>query len=196
LTHEDPLDPRLAYAACLFTLAYVPIHVVWALGGTLLLPGGDATASLPGLRAANWIVSAFLVVGAIVVLALVRHWGRRIPRALLLVPIYVAAIVCLSHALFGFITKGLYLAGVQGAVSSPMASSWTAAERARAIWLDLAVFEPWFLLEGVLLTAVGRQAIVRLAGRRWWIVGVVVGALLLLVFGGVLAFKGLTFAIG
>lgn len=187
---------RLAYAACLFTLAYVPIHVVWAMGGTLLLPGGARTAALPGLGPVTWIVSALLVLGAVIVLGLARPWGRRLHPAVLLVPVYVAAIVCLSHALFGFVTKALYVAGFHGVVDFPAVAARSAAERLHAARLDLALFEPWFMIEGLLLAAAGHEAIPTGRARRRWTAAVVIGALGLLLFGAVLARNHLHFAIG
>src|SRR6478672_3525950 len=36
-----------------------------------------------------------------------------------LAPVWAAAVVCVSHGLFGIATKGLYLAGLKSAVSWP-----------------------------------------------------------------------------
>ena len=166
------------------------------MGGTLLLPGGEGTATLPGLREANWIVSVLLVLGAVVVLGLVRPWGQRLPRALLLVPVGIAAVVCLSHGLFGFISKALYLAGVHGAVSWPTGAAWSAAERSAAVWRDLTIFEPWFVLEGLLLAAAGQQAVITPQGRRRWSAAMVRGTVVLLLFGLLLVLSHRRFAIG
>ena len=56
--------PLVVYLAALVALAGIPIHLYWALGGTWGLPGGAATADLPGLHATNAIVSVLLAVGA------------------------------------------------------------------------------------------------------------------------------------
>ncbi len=45
--------PLMVYLAALVALAGIPIHLYWALGGTWGLPGGAATAGLPGLHATN-----------------------------------------------------------------------------------------------------------------------------------------------
>jgi hypothetical protein len=169
---------------------------VWALGGTFFLPGGEHTAALPGLRQANWIVSGLLLFGAVVVLGLVRPWGRRLPRALFLVPVGIAAVVCLSHGLFGFATKALYLAGVHGAVSWPTGAAWSAAERTAAVWRDLTIFEPWFVLEGLLLAAAGRQAVITPQRRRRWTAAMWRGTVVLLLFGLLLVLSHRRFAIG
>ena len=63
--------------------------------------------------------------------------------------------VCVSHGLFGIATKGLYLAGVKSAVSWPE-RGLTAGQKNLAALHDLAIFEPWFLILGVLLALAGR----------------------------------------
>ena len=56
--------PLVVYLAALVAVAGIPIHLYWASGGTWGLPGGAATADLPGLQATNAIVSVLLAVGA------------------------------------------------------------------------------------------------------------------------------------
>ncbi len=68
-----------------WALAYVPIHVYWALTGSLR-PFGELPGSLTDSqwRQANW-AACFVITGAAVVsLALVQPWGRRLPRPILL----------------------------------------------------------------------------------------------------------------
>jgi hypothetical protein len=85
-----------------------------------------------GLRAVNLVVSALLACGAVYQYGHTRPWARRPPARLVLAPVWAAAVVCVSHGLFGIATKGLYLAGLKTAVSWPppsclsrrSASSW------------------------------------------------------------------------
>ena len=56
--------PLVVYLAALVALAGIPIHLYWALGGTWGLPGGAATAGLPGLHATNATISVLLAAGA------------------------------------------------------------------------------------------------------------------------------------
>ncbi len=182
-----PSRPTLAHLApCLLTVASIPIHAYWAAGGQLLLPGGAVTAALPAVHAANWAVSVLLAMGAVILLALARPAGRRIPVGLLLGPIWIGAVVCVSHGLFGLVTKGLYVSGLHGAVNYPVAG-WTSAQKNAAAALDLTVFEPWFLLEGVLLALAGRQFLPAAAARRRWTLTLLAGVVLTGTFGAVLA---------
>jgi uncharacterized protein DUF3995 len=191
--------PVWAYSAFWFTVAFIPIHVYWAMGGTFCLPAAALIpASKPAVQLANWGVAVLLATGAAVVLALARPAGRVHP-APLLAPIWIGSVVCVSHAVFGVITKGLYLSGVHGAVNFPALPGASAATAAAAnhtaAVLDLAVFEPWFLIEGILLLLVGRQFLPTLTARRRWILSVIIGTALIDVFGTLLAVSKLHFAV-
>src|SRR5580704_16549489 len=69
--------PLAVYLSALVAVAGIPVHLYWALGGTWGLPGGAATANLPGLHATNAIVSVLLAVGAAWLFGLTRPWARR-----------------------------------------------------------------------------------------------------------------------
>ena len=84
----------------------------------------------------------------------------------MLAPVWAAAVVCVSHGLFGIATKGLYLAGVKSAVSWPE-HALTAGQKNLAALHDLAIFEPWFLVLGLLLALAGRWFAGPAASRRW-----------------------------
>jgi len=154
----------MAYVAALVVLAGVPIHLYWVLGGTWGLPGGAATAGLPGLHATNAVVSVLLAAGAALVFGLTRPWARRPPALVLLAPVWVGSVACISHGLYGMVTKGLYAAGAHSVVSYP--EPLTAGQKNHAALLDLGVFEPWFLVQGLLLLFAGRWFACTAAGRR------------------------------
>ncbi len=135
------------------------------MGGQWWLPGGATTTAIPALRPANWAMSVLLLVGAILLVALARPANLRIPAGLLLVPIWIGAAVCVSHGLFGMVTKGLYVSGLHAAVSYPL-GHWTAAQKSTSAARDLMAFEPWFLLEGVLLALAGRSFLGTATARR------------------------------
>src|SRR6266702_5245775 len=173
--------PLMVYLAALVALADIPIHLYWALGGTWALPGGAATAGLPGLRATDAVVSVLLAVGAALVLGLTRPWARRLPALVTLTPIWLGSVVCISHGLYGMVTKGLYVAGAHTVVSFP--EPLTAAQKNLAAVLDLGVFEPWFLVQGLLLLYAGRWFARTATGRRRWTLSLVVGTVLVVALG-------------
>lgn len=157
--------PLMIYLAALVALAGIPIHLYWALGGTWGLPGGATTAGLPGLHTTNAIVSVLLAAGAALVFGLSMPWARRPPAVVMLTPLWLGSVVSVSHALYGMVTKGLYVAGAQSAVSYP--APLTAAQKNHAALLDLGLFEPWFLIQGLLLLLAGRWFARTAAGHRW-----------------------------
>lgn len=191
-TAPPPSRPVWAYSAFWVTVAFIPIHVYWALGGTFWLPPAALIpANQQATQVANWGVSVLLAIGAAIVLALARPVGRRVHPALLLAPIWIGSVVCVSHAAFGIVTKSLYLAGVHGAVDFPALPGTSVAAAAAAnhtaAVLDLAVFEPWFLLEGILLLLAGRQFLQTPKARRRWTMSVIAGTALIGAYGILLA---------
>ncbi len=115
---------------------------------------------------------------------------------LILIALGIGGVVCISHALYGFATKGLYLAGYDTIDFPDIGDGWSEAEKHRAVVLDLAVFEPWFLIEGVLLALVGWQFIGTAQRRRLWTTGIAAGTLAITLFGAILALTGARLAIG
>ena len=129
----EPSRPVWAYWAFWVTVAFIPIHVYWAMGGTFWLPAAALIpANKPAVQVANWGVSVLLAIGAAIVLALARPVGLRVHPALLLAPIWIGSVVCVSHAVFGIITKSLYLGGLDGAVNVPALPGASAATAAAA----------------------------------------------------------------
>jgi Protein of unknown function (DUF3995) len=193
-----PVQPQrgrlTVYLAALAALAAIPIHMYWALGGTWGLPGGAATAGLPGIRATNIAVSVLLACGAAYLYGLTRPWTRRPPALLMLAPVWAASVVCISHGLFGIVTKGLYVAGMHAAVSWPE-HDLTAAQKNVAALRDLAAFEPWFLIQGLLLVLAGRWLARTPTERRRWTLSLVAGIVLVDAFGIVLAVTHHHFAV-
>ena len=179
--HTSRRGPLVVYLAALVTLAAIPIHLYWALGGTWGLPGGAAEAGLPGMRPTNAIVAVILVAGAALLTGLTRPWARRLPGPVKLTPIWLGSVVCVSHGLYGMATKGLYAAGAHSAVSFP--EPLTAAQKNLAALHDLSVFEPWFLIQGLLLLLAGRWLAKTATGRRRWTLSLLAGIVLVDAFG-------------
>lgn len=195
---ELPPRPVWVHLAFVFTILFMLLHVYWAVGGTWGLPL-LAKHDKSAVQAVNWVVSAIMVFGAVFVLALKRRTGGRLRAWVLLVPIWTAAVVCISHAFYGFFTKALYLSGRHGAVDFPVVPGVGAAEAAEANHLsavqDLLVFEPCFLVQGVVLALAAWQFIRTGAGRRRWWTSLVVGVLVIDVFGALLSLAGMRFAV-
>jgi len=167
-----PRGPQVAYLAALAALAGIPIHLYWAAGGTWGLPGGAAAAGLPGVRATNLAVSVLLACGAAFLYGLTRPWSRR--------P-------------FGMATKSLYAGGVQSAVAWP--GHLTAGQKNLAALYDLGVFEPWFLIQGLLLALAGRWFARTATGCRRWTLSLAAGIVLIDAFGIALAVTQHRFAV-
>ncbi len=134
------LRSRAAIVGVAWALAYLPIHVYWALTASFW-PAGDLPASLDPeqWKVANWGASVVIVGAALVCLALDRPWGDLLPRRMLLGFGYVGAVFAILH-------WGLISAQTVFIVAGATERSATSFDR----W-NLYVFEPWFLGMGILL---------------------------------------------
>ena len=186
-------------AAFVFTILFMALHVYWAVGGTWGLPPATLGREAE-VQAANWVVSAIMLIGALYILALDRPISRKIPSWLLLPPIWIGAVVCLSHGVFGLATKALYLSGRHGAVNFPDLPGRSEAEVAGsnrlAAWHDLLVFEPCFILQGALLALAAWHFIRGPAARRRWSMSIVAGTAAIDILGTALTLVGTHISIG
>ncbi|WP_163509382.1 DUF3995 domain-containing protein [Fodinicola acaciae] len=123
------------YAGFWWALAYVPIHVYWAFGGSAAFLG--LTRSTPEFALANWGACVVIVGAALVSLALVRDWGRLAPRWALQGTAWIGAVAGILH----------------WAASTTVALTRLSGPD----WWNLLVFEPWFLLMGIFLIVAAIQ---------------------------------------
>ena len=137
-----------------------------------------SAAALPQWRAINWAASPVLVLAGLVGVGLIwawRHGSRRWGLVLLLASLAGCAIAA-SHGVYGIVSRALQVAGVVQVDGQP----FDAGRHPWVLW-DLLVFEPWFLIEGVLFGVAGWCYLASRAGRRRWLaacaVGVAVGLL-------------------
>jgi hypothetical protein len=142
------------YAAFGWGLVFAGISFYWGCGGTLGLDtvGGDiesmAKAGDPKIYLAVWVTGVLKVVGAVLALALVRAWGRRLPRRPLLVLGWCAAVLLTLYG--GFLVAADALADA-GVITPSGPIDWTALR-----W-HLWVWDMSFLVWGLLFAAALRR---------------------------------------
>lgn len=167
------------YAVFLWSIAYMLPHLYWALGGTagqaLLRP---SILELPQWELINWVASGFLTAAGCLGLAFVYHRQRGFLRWLLLAIALAGCSLATSHGMYGIVNRILQIAGVAAVESAP----FKLTEHTYVVW-DLVLFEPWFLIEGILLGLVGWYALDKPHHRQIWLILCVVGIIVGLVTG-------------
>jgi hypothetical protein len=116
------------------------------LGGTVGLAGTFEDPAT--MRRASLIAGLGILLVGLGALALVRPWGLRLPRRLVIVPALAGSAYAAAHALTAYVTKPLHALGV---VELRFHGWATRDEPAQFAW-DLLFYEPWFLGLGVLVT--------------------------------------------
>ncbi len=191
--HNPQPQPPLArclvwsgYAVFIWSLGYMLPHLYWALGGTagltLLKP---TILDLAQWELINWVASIFLTGAGCLGLAFIYFPRRRWLGALLLAIAWAGCSLATSHGLYGIVNRGLQMAGLAALEGGPFA--W--AEHAYVFW-DLVLFEPWFLIEGILLAVLGRCYLRQARHRRLWLVACLLG----IGFGLITGLMGVRFA--
>jgi hypothetical protein len=103
------------------------------------------------------------IVGALVALALTQPWGRYLPRWLMLLFTWAGGVVLTLHALYGYVVHGLAALGiltwtqVQQLAGAPV-TPVSAEDVRELITASLLVWNPWFLLGGILFLVVAWYA--------------------------------------
>ncbi len=130
-----------AYAASAWALVFAAVHLYWALGGTAGLPKGMSVDMNPALFVIDVLAVPLSVVGALLALSLVRPWGRLFPHRLLLASAWAVCALLVIHSAPTLVEGGLVVTGLRD------------AELPVLEWWSLFVYEPWFLVGGVLYGA-------------------------------------------
>lgn len=152
-----------AYAACAWAFAFAAMSFYWAAGGTA---GADtlgpavtdpALARDPGFVALLWGTGALKLAGGLMALALVQRWGRIMPRWLLLTATW-------GGGLFMLVYAGLNL-GVRGLMAVGVLRTPDSMRTAAAQW-HLLLWDPWWLLGGILFVAASWLASAHPAAHR------------------------------
>ncbi len=152
-----------AYAAAVWAGAFAAVSLYWALGGMIgidtlggrieeLARSGGAAASLLG-----WGATVLKAAGVVFALALVRRWGRVFGRRPLLVAGWAATVVLIGY---GGLTVGAELLVAVGVLVPP-----AGVDRYAFYW-HLALWDPYFLLWGVLLGIAMRHYRLNTGPRR------------------------------
>jgi hypothetical protein len=137
-----------AYAAAIAAFAYALVSLYWALGGHALVStiGGYAEQSarrggaLPVLIALA--ATSAKVAGGLLALALVRPWGRMVPRRWLLAGSAGASALLVVYGGLTVLLGALVLSGAIHPAGS--------ADRTALRW-HVGVWDLWFLMWGILL---------------------------------------------
>lgn len=134
-------------------LLYALVSVYWAVGGTVGLDtlGGElerlARARDPAMVAVVWLTAGLKLIAAVLGLAVVQEWGRRMPRRTLLTLSWGAATVLVLYG--GSLVVGQTLVKV-GVIQA------SADVDGKAFHWHLFLWDPWFLVWGLLLGAATR----------------------------------------
>ena len=113
---RPPAAARAAIVAFCWAVGFVALHVYWFLGGRVGF--GDQADPLPGRPTSigGWIfelvVWTMFAAGLIVPLALVRPWGTRIPRRLLMALMWIGAGVLLARGGAGLVDDAVRFSGL------------------------------------------------------------------------------------
>jgi hypothetical protein len=145
----------LGYAAATVWFAFAAVSFYWAAGGTTGLDtlGGTiealALARVPTLIAVTWVTGVLKVGAGVLALALVQPWGRRLRQRPLRLAGWCGAALTVVYGVVQFTSVGLVATGVV-ATSEP--------ESSKALFWRLVLWEPWFVVCGVLLGLATRSA--------------------------------------
>lgn len=173
---DNGVSPRAStiagYAVALWSLLYLAPHLVWAFGArvgfTTLHP---SIATLPQWRTINWIASGILAIAALLGLAMRRRsTSVAVHRATITVA-WLGSCVATAHGLVGI---GMRIATLSSWPSQAGAPAW--------LYWDLLAFEPWFLIEGLLLAVAGGALLSDARQRTRWAGACVAGTAIAIIF--------------
>jgi hypothetical protein len=140
----------VAYAASAWAFAFAAMSLYWAAGGTFGVgTQADSIRELAVTRPA-WFVATLWVTGVmkatagLIALALVRPWGRAIPPRMVVVAAWGTGVLL---ALYGGANLAVRAMMGLGVLSTPESMRSAAAR-----W-HLLVWDPWWLLGGILFCA-------------------------------------------
>jgi hypothetical protein len=148
-----------AYAGCIWAVLYaVFVRFYQAAGGSIGIPGQPKDPE--GFYMVSYISGVIIMFCGFVLIALIKPWGKVVPnwipfiggrkihRLIILIPTLFCTVYLIAHGVTGMITKALFLAGV---ITINLQPYWIAIDmHSLALW-DLLLYEPWFLILGILV---------------------------------------------
>ncbi|TVX96679.1 DUF3995 domain-containing protein [Cohnella terricola] len=174
------------YAVFIWSVAYMLPHLYWAMGGKLglsiLKPG---ISESPQWEMINWVASVFLTAVGLLGITLIYLRKRKLLSWSLLAVLLAGCSVATSHGIYGIGYRILQITGVIGIELE----SFNAKQHVFVLW-DLFIFEPWFLIEGILLGILGWCFMNNPRHRRIWLTLCTIGVL----FGLITGLLGVRFA--
>jgi hypothetical protein len=160
-------------------MAYMLPHLYWALGGrvglSLLKPGVAASSQFELI---NWISLPIFIVAGLVGLGFIYLGKSKILSLLLLSISALGCSIASSHGIFGIIYRGLQIAGAIGLENR----TFDIHDDMYVVW-DMFIFEPWFLIEGILLAIAGWCFLKGARSRKIWLMVCILGTIVGLVTG-------------
>ena len=141
---------RAGYAAGAWAFAFAALSFYWAAGGTAgvdtVSPGVKdlALARAPWFVAVLWVTAALKLGAGLLALALIRPWGRWIPRWMLLIGAWGAGALLTLYGGLGLARSVPVLFGLIS-VAEPL-------DRAVLRWY-VFLWQPYWLLGGILFLA-------------------------------------------
>ncbi|HET7578218.1 MAG TPA: DUF3995 domain-containing protein [Bacillales bacterium] len=163
------------YAVLIWSIAYMLPHLYWGLGGVRgLILFTPLVLEFPQLKLINLVASVFLIAAGCLGLAFIYFKHRNLTSGLLLAITLIGCSISTSHGIYGVVYRILQITGVVELDSE----TFNGQHFSYVLW-DLFLFEPWFLIEGILLGVVGWFYLNKPRHRQIWfilcLVGITVG---------------------
>ena len=142
------------YAAAIWAGLFGLVSLYWALGGLFAIDtvGGRieelARARDPQAYLLGWGATAGKAAGVLLALALVQHWGRIVPRVLLLIAGWAATVLLIGY--------GGLTVGAEALVALHVLHLSSGVDTYAFYW-HLALWDPYFLVWGILFGLAVRQ---------------------------------------
>ncbi|MDT9598490.1 DUF3995 domain-containing protein [Sphingosinicella rhizophila] len=148
------------YALAIWSFAYALPHLYWALGGRMgMIAIHPAAPDLPQWRQINWVATIGFSALSLLGLAFRPLANGRIGRPIILLIALIGCSLAVSHAFYGIGSRTLTV--IRAFARSQDVPVF--------VLVDLLIFEPWFLIQGMLLGLCGWFSLASTKGRRRWL---------------------------